>query len=205
MTVFSAIHYYNDYFFLILQIFHIPIFGKFNKVCFLFCILSHADLHRTFSFTPSIYCFLTLALYYFVQLMSMQKEMQKQMSMVVAVPLTKEGKRLEAALGRSMEKAVKANNDALWARFQEENAKNEKLFRDRTQQITTLINNVMTKDLPTILEKTLKKELAAVGPALVRTITPVIEKTISSVIADSFQVRIMKILIFYKKVIYTRF
>ncbi|XP_024018764.1 enhancer of mRNA-decapping protein 4 [Morus notabilis] len=121
------------------------------------------------------------------QLMSMQKEMQKQMSMVVAVPLTKEGKRLEAALGRSMEKAVKANNDALWARFQEENAKNEKQFRDRTQQITTLINNVMTKDLPTILEKTLKKELAAVGPAVVRTITPVIEKTISSVIADSFQ------------------
>ncbi|XP_024192556.1 varicose-related protein-like isoform X1 [Rosa chinensis] len=44
------------------------------------------------------------------QLMTMQKELQKQMTMMVTVPITKEGKRLEAALGRSMEKAVKANN-----------------------------------------------------------------------------------------------
>lgn len=131
----------------------------------------------------------------------MQKEMQKQMSMMVAVPVTKEGRRLETALGRSMEKAVKANNDALWARFLEENAKNEKLYRDRTQQITTLISNFVNKDLPVLLEKTLKKELAAVGPTVVRAITPVIEKTISSAIADSFQVRSMEILIVYKKVI----
>ncbi|PON47233.1 WD repeat containing protein [Parasponia andersonii] len=121
------------------------------------------------------------------QLMTMQKEVQKQMSMIVAVPVTKEGRRLEAALGRNLEKVVKANNEALWARFQEENAKNEKIFRDRTQQITSLISNVMSKDLPTLLDKTLKKEMAAVGPAVIRAITPAIEKTISSAIADSFQ------------------
>ncbi|KAL5577748.1 hypothetical protein UlMin_019447 [Ulmus minor] len=121
------------------------------------------------------------------QVMTMQKEMQKQMSMIVAVPVTKEGRRLEAALGRSMEKAVKASNDALWARFQEENAKNEKLLRDRMQQVSGLLNNLMNKELPALLEKSLKKEMAAVGPSVVRTISPIIEKTISSSVAESFQ------------------
>ncbi|KAJ7963498.1 enhancer of mRNA-decapping protein 4-like [Quillaja saponaria] len=121
------------------------------------------------------------------QLMTMQKEMQKQMTMMVAVPVTKEGRRLEAALGRSMEKAVKANTDALWARFQEENAKNEKSLRDRGQQITGLVNNLTNKDLPAMLEKIVKKEMAAVGPAVVRAITPAIEKTVSSAIVESFQ------------------
>ncbi|KAI4307805.1 hypothetical protein L6164_030948 [Bauhinia variegata] len=121
------------------------------------------------------------------QLMTMQKEMQKQMTMMVTVPVTKEGRRLEAALGRSMEKAVKSNSDALWARIQEENAKSEKLLRDRIQQITSLISNFMNKDLPAILERTVKKEIAAVGPAVVRAITPAIEKTISSAIMESFQ------------------
>ncbi|KAM5582770.1 enhancer of mRNA-decapping protein 4 [Rosa sericea] len=121
------------------------------------------------------------------QLMTMQKELQKQMTMMVTVPITKEGKRLEAALGRSMEKAVKANNDALWARFQEENAKNEKLLRDRTQQVTGLINNFVNKDFPVMLEKMVKKEIAAVGPAVVRAITPAMEKTIPLAISDCFQ------------------
>ncbi|PQQ15946.1 enhancer of mRNA-decapping protein 4 [Prunus yedoensis var. nudiflora] len=121
------------------------------------------------------------------QLLTMQKELQKQMTMMVAVPVTKEGRRLEAALGRSMEKAVKANNDALWARFQEENAKNEKLLRDRNQQITSLINNFMNKDFPVMLEKMVKKELAVVGPAVARAITPAIEKAIPPAISDSFQ------------------
>lgn len=143
-------------------------------------------------------------LYHFVQLMTMQKEVQKQMSMMVAVPVTKEGRRLEAALGRSMERAVKANNDALWARFQEQDAKNEKIFRERNQQITSLISNLINKELPTLLDKTLKKELGAVGPAVIRAITPAIEKTISSTIGDSFQVRIVKILVFCKKGCYTR-
>ncbi|KAK7305300.1 hypothetical protein VNO77_43204 [Canavalia gladiata] len=121
------------------------------------------------------------------QLLTMQKEMQKQMTMMVAVPVTKEGRRLEAALGRNMEKAVKANTDALWARIQEENVKNEKLLRDRIQQVTGLISNFMNKDLPAILEKTVKKEMASVGQAVVRAMSPAVEKTISSAIVESFQ------------------
>lgn len=122
----------------------------------------------------------------------MQKEMQKQMSVMVTVLVTKEGKRLETALGRSMEKAVKANTDALWAHFQEENAKQEKLVRERTQQITSLITNCINKDLPAMVEKTVKKELAAVGPAVARAISPAIEKTISTAITEAFQVDILK-------------
>ncbi|XXG80157.1 hypothetical protein AAC387_Pa09g1088 [Persea americana] len=90
------------------------------------------------------------------QLLAVQKEMQKQMAATVAVPVNKEGRRIETALGRSMEKALKANFDALWARLQEEYTKREKLERE-------------------------------LGPGLARSITPVIEKTISSAIIDSFQ------------------
>ncbi|XAR56834.1 hypothetical protein NMG60_11037455 [Bertholletia excelsa] len=121
------------------------------------------------------------------QLTSVQKEMQKQMSTMVAVPVTKEGRRLEVVLGKSMEKAVKANSDALWARFQEENVKQEKLLRERVQQITNLITNFTNKDLPTIVEKTVKKELAVVGPAVARTVSPIIEKTVATAIAEVFQ------------------
>ncbi|KAF8414304.1 hypothetical protein HHK36_002306 [Tetracentron sinense] len=121
------------------------------------------------------------------QLVNIQKDMQKQMTMMVAVPVTKEGRRLEATLGRSMEKAVRANTDALWVRFQEENAKLEKLERDRTQKITSLITNFLNNDLPALLEKTLKKEISAVGSTVGRAITLVVEKTISSAIAESFQ------------------
>ncbi|XP_021637842.2 enhancer of mRNA-decapping protein 4-like isoform X2 [Hevea brasiliensis] len=121
------------------------------------------------------------------QLLSMQKEMQKQMTTMISVPVSKEGKRLEASLGRSIEKVVKANTDALWARFQEENTKHEKLERDRMQQLTNLITNCVNKDLPGTLEKTLKKEISAVGPAVARAITPILEKSISSAITESFQ------------------
>ncbi|XP_048236001.1 enhancer of mRNA-decapping protein 4 isoform X2 [Ricinus communis] len=121
------------------------------------------------------------------QLLSMQKEMQKQINMMVSVPVTKEGKRLEASLGRSIEKVVKANTDALWARLQEENTKHEKLERDRTQQLTNLISNCVNKDLPSSVEKTLKKEIAAVGPAVARAVTPALEKSISLAITESFQ------------------
>lgn len=118
----------------------------------------------------------------------MQNEMQKQMAMMIAVPVTKEGKRLEAALGRSMEKAVKANSDALWARVQEENAKQEKAAKDRMQQLTNTISNSLNKDLPSIIEKTLKRELNTFGQSVARTITPAIEKSISTSIVESFQV-----------------
>lgn len=121
------------------------------------------------------------------QVLTTQKEMQKQMSNVVNLSVTKEGRRLEAALGRSIEKAIKANTDALWARFQEESAKNEKLSRERTNQITSLITNFINKDLVVMLEKAVKKELAGVGQAVIRTITPAIEKTVTSVISESFQ------------------
>ncbi|XP_042519509.1 enhancer of mRNA-decapping protein 4-like isoform X2 [Macadamia integrifolia] len=121
------------------------------------------------------------------QLMTMQREMQKQLSVMVAVPINKEGRRIEAALGRSVEKVVKANNDALWARLQEENAKHEKLERDRSQQLTSVTTNFMNKDLPAMLEKTLKKEMSSVGPVVARAITPVVEKTLSSVVAEAFQ------------------
>ncbi|XWS18059.1 hypothetical protein CRYUN_Cryun32bG0010100 [Craigia yunnanensis] len=121
------------------------------------------------------------------QLVSMQKEMQKQMNAIVSAPVNKEGKRLEASLGRSIEKVVKANTDALWARFQDENVKHEKLERDQTQQMTNLITSYMNKDLPTMFEKSLKKEIATVGPVLARAITPTLEKSISSAITESFQ------------------
>ncbi|XP_019100108.1 PREDICTED: enhancer of mRNA-decapping protein 4-like [Camelina sativa] len=47
--------------------------------------------------------------------------------------------------------------------------------------------NFMSKELNTMFEKTIKKELAAIGPALARSVTPVIEKTVSSAITESFQ------------------
>ncbi|XP_062088020.1 enhancer of mRNA-decapping protein 4-like [Humulus lupulus] len=121
------------------------------------------------------------------QLIGTQKELQKQMNVMVSGPVTKEGKRLEGSLSRCMEKVVKANSDALWARFQEENGKQEKLERDRTQQLTNLITNSINKDLPTMLEKTFKKEIASIGPGLARSITQITEKAISSAITESFQ------------------
>ncbi|CAI9772794.1 unnamed protein product [Fraxinus pennsylvanica] len=121
------------------------------------------------------------------QAIAMQKDMQKQATTMVAVPLTKEGRRLEAALGRNMEKALKANADALWAHFQEENAKQEKASRECTQQLTNMVSNCLNKDLPAILEKAVKKELTAVGQAMARTITPSIEKTVSTSILETFQ------------------
>lgn len=132
-------------------------------------------------------------IYYKLQLMSMQKELQKQLNVMVSVPVTKEGRRLEGSLGRSLEKVVKANTDALWARFQEENAKQEKLERDRTQQIMNLLTNFVNKDLLSMLEKTLKKEIAAVGPAVARAITQILEKSINSAITECFQVQTFKI------------
>lgn len=121
------------------------------------------------------------------QLLSMQKEMQKQMNAMVSAPVTKEGKRLEGSLGRNMEKVVKAHTDALWARLQEENVKQEKLERERTQQVTNMISNYINKDMVSILEKIIKKEISSIGTTITRSISQVIEKTISSAITESFQ------------------
>lgn len=120
----------------------------------------------------------------------MQKEMQKQMNVMVSVPVTKEGKRLEGSLGRSIEKVVKANNDALWARIQEENAKQEKLERDHVQQITNLISNYINKDMTSLLEKIIKKEVSSIGTTITRSISQNIEKAVSTAMTESFQVYI---------------
>ncbi|MED6131689.1 hypothetical protein PIB30_012127 [Stylosanthes scabra] len=121
------------------------------------------------------------------QLLSMHKELQKQMNVTVSIPVTKEGRRLEGSLGRSMEKVVKSNTDALWARMQEENAKQEKLERERTQQITNLISNFVNKDMAAVLEKIVKKEISSIGPTVTRSISQIIEKAVSSAVAESFQ------------------
>lgn len=120
----------------------------------------------------------------------MQQEIQKQMAMMVAIPVSKEGKRLEAALGRGMEKALKANSDALWARFQEESAKQEKAAWERMQQLTNTIGNSLSKDIPALVERTVKKELATVGQSVARAVTPIIEKIVSTSITECFQVNI---------------
>ncbi|XP_006656024.2 enhancer of mRNA-decapping protein 4-like isoform X2 [Oryza brachyantha] len=121
------------------------------------------------------------------QLMAMHNDLQKQLSTIVHAPIAKEGKRIETSLGRNMEKSIKANIDAMWARFQEENAKHEKAERERMQQIATLITTSVNKDIPAMLEKSLKKEISSVGPAVARTTTPIIEKSLSSAVSDSLQ------------------
>ncbi|XP_039020680.1 enhancer of mRNA-decapping protein 4-like isoform X2 [Hibiscus syriacus] len=129
----------------------------------------------------------------FPQLLAMQDmleqslSVQKQMNAVVSALVNKEGKRLETSLGRSIEKVVKANTDSLWARFQNENARREKLERDHMQQITNLVTNSINKDLPAMFVKSLQKEIAAVGPVVARAIIPTLEKSISSAITESFQ------------------
>ncbi|CAM8884644.1 unnamed protein product [Rhodiola kirilowii] len=121
------------------------------------------------------------------QLLRMQKEMQKKSAALVTGPIIKEGKRLETTIGRTMEKALKANSDALWARFQEESVKNENVMKDFFNQITNSINSLVNKDMPTLIEKAVKREVAAAVPNLARAITPAVEKTVSSSLMEAFQ------------------
>jgi len=121
------------------------------------------------------------------QLMGRQEDMEKQLSTVVPASIAKEGKRLETSLGRTVEKSIKANIDAFWARLQEENTKREKADRDRMQQFVTLITSSINKDLPSNLEKSLKKEISSLGPVVARAITPIIEKCLTSAVSDSVQ------------------
>ncbi|CAH2053838.1 unnamed protein product [Thlaspi arvense] len=121
------------------------------------------------------------------QIIASQKEMQRQLSNAVNGPIIKEGKRLEVALGRMIERTCKSNADALWARIQGETVKNEKALDDHAQQIVNATTNFMSKELSTMFEKAIKKEFAAMGPALARAVTPSIEKTVSSAITESFQ------------------
>ncbi|XP_058114762.1 varicose-related protein-like [Magnolia sinica] len=120
------------------------------------------------------------------ELMTILKEVQKQMTDLVTVPVSKEGSRVEAALSLSMEKSLKSNCDALWNRIQEENKK-QKLEQDRIKQTTSSISGSMYTKCSAMFKNTLKQEIAATGPAGSRAITPNLEKTVSSAIADSFQ------------------
>ena len=129
------------------------------------------------------------------EMMVSQKEMQRQLSNAVNGPVTKEGKRLEVAIGRMIERSSKSNADALWARLQEEIVKNEKAMRDNSQQIVNATTNFMSKELNAMFEKTVKKEVSAIAPVIARAVTPAIEKTISSAITESFQVRIIRELV----------
>lgn len=118
----------------------------------------------------------------------MQKDLQKQMTVMVAVPVNKEGKRMEGALGQRVEKLLKANMDAMWARIQEESVKRDKLERERVQQLTAMLSNSFSKDIPAALERVFKKEFASIGPLVARLVTPNVEKTLMSAVADGFQV-----------------
>ncbi|KAJ0733992.1 putative transcription factor WD40-like family [Helianthus annuus] len=120
------------------------------------------------------------------QVLISQKEIQKQIPVVAAAPITKEGKRIEAAIGKSMEKIHKANSDANWARFQEEFAKQEKSSKDQHQQISNSASN-SHKEFLASSEKMLKKEMAAVVPAVGRAVIPIIEKAVSTAVSEAFQ------------------
>ncbi|KAF5773984.1 putative transcription factor WD40-like family [Helianthus annuus] len=120
------------------------------------------------------------------QVLTNQKEIQKQIPGMVAASITKECRRIEAAIGKTMEKTYKTSSDALWARTQEEFTKLEKSNRERSQQLSGLVTNGY-KDLPAAFEKMLKKETSALAPAIVRLLSPVIEKTVSTAITEAFQ------------------
>lgn len=116
-----------------------------------------------------------------------QKEIQKQIPVITAVPLTKEGKRIESAIGKSMEKIHKANSDAYLARLQEEFAKQEKSNKDQHQQISNSASN-SHKEFLVASEKMLKKEMAAAVPLVGRSVIPIIEKSVSTAVTEAFQV-----------------
>ncbi|KAL7584603.1 enhancer of mRNA-decapping protein 4 [Lactuca sativa] len=120
------------------------------------------------------------------QVLLNQKEIQKQTPGMVTSSITKEGRKIEASIGKSMEKTYKTNYDALWVKTQEEFAKQEKSNRDRSQQISALVTNGY-KELLVTWEKMLKKETSALVTAVVRAVSPVIEKTVASAITEAFQ------------------
>jgi enhancer of mRNA-decapping protein 4 len=121
----------------------------------------------------------------------MQKDMEKQLDTMIPASVAKESKKLETSLGRTMEKSIKAHIDAFWVRLQEENTKREKADRERMQQLVTLITSSINKDVPSNLEKSLKKEISSLGPVVARAITPIMEKCIASAVSDSVQVNFL--------------
>ncbi len=92
------------------------------------------------------------------------------------------------ALGQRMEKVLKAHVDAMWARLAEESAKREKLELERVQQVTTLLTNFMSKDMPVALERGFKKEFSAIGPAVAQAVLPPLQNVVVTTVSESFQV-----------------
>ncbi|KAL5070530.1 hypothetical protein RYX36_021417 [Vicia faba] len=78
-----------------------------------------------------------------------------------------------------MEKVVKANADALWARIQEGNAKQEKLERDHVQQITNMISNYIKKDMSSLLETIIKKDIFSIEKTITRSLSQNIDKAMN--------------------------
>ncbi|KAL5071492.1 hypothetical protein RYX36_022379 [Vicia faba] len=78
-----------------------------------------------------------------------------------------------------MEKVVKANADALWEHIQEENTKQEKLERDHVQQITNMISNYIDKDMSSLLEKIIKKEISSIETTITRSLSQNIDKAMN--------------------------
>lgn len=98
---------------------------------------------------------------------------------------------VQGALTQRIEKVLKANADSVWARLAEENVKREKQERDRAQQITSVLNTFMTKDVPLALERGFRKEFLALGPTLANNIVPPLHKALSSTVTDIFQVALI--------------
>ncbi|XP_024388151.1 enhancer of mRNA-decapping protein 4 isoform X2 [Physcomitrium patens] len=127
------------------------------------------------------------------QLIAIQKDWQKQIPVMVAVPVAEEAKRLEGAFGQHMEKVVKANMDAMLARVNDENVRREKQDIDRAQQVSTLLNNLLDKDMPIALECGLK-ELSGVGPKISQTLLLPLQKSLLTGVAEALQSAIEKFL-----------
>jgi len=66
-----------------------------------------------------------------LQLLVLQRDAPKQL----AVPVAKEGKRVEAAVGQKVDKLMRAHAEAQYARLQEDMQKREKAENQRTQQV----------------------------------------------------------------------
>ncbi|XP_074320362.1 uncharacterized protein LOC141657127 [Silene latifolia] len=115
------------------------------------------------------------------------QEMQKQMSMTLAVPIAQEGRKIEEAICQCVEKATRANGDVLLARIQENMAKHEHMTRDQIQWMIGWINNLVDKEFLHVFERLLKKELAFVGTNITSAVSTTIKKNISSAIIDSVQ------------------
>lgn len=133
------------------------------------------------------------------QVLAIQRELQKQMTVLTAASLSKETKRLEGAFGQRMEKIVKANVDAMWARIGDEKGKREKQDRDRAQQFSTFISNFISKDMPAALERVLKKEIASLGPTITQFLLQPLQKSVSTGATETFQSAIEKILPQFEK------